>query len=496
MWLRLGIALVAAGVLLRAALYFPLALFQIDSDGVLAGLCAFRIADSQLPVFFPGGSRLSAASCYVAAGYFHLFGVGRVALAFVGLTWGLLFLVFMLLFLRQMLGERLACLGMLFAVVPPEQFMTVTYVPWGYGEIMASCAATLWLAAAWRRSGSLWQRTAFGFNVGLGVWFSLQTLMIALPAIVWIALGRRRAVFAEVWPALAAAIVGATPFWLGNALGGFSSFTNNWASQAAPNGAQVFDNAMWLFSVQIPKLLVRVPAWWSVSTWLIVGYIVVAVGFVVATRDDKAQPRARGDTVTLLGLVFVSVILFYVFSNAGSMRGWTVRYVAPLYLMVPIVCAIGLAAVWRWSRWLVVVTIAMLIVPNLLLYSLPGTTTRTELTTGLADDARLRALLASRKVQMIYGDYFWVYHINFDSREQIAGIPSYAAGDYFHYDRRLGTAPVRWAMLGGREEVERWAKVLGAQGSEVADGDLTAFIVDRPAPNASALVLSLRRLFP
>lgn len=500
MWLRLGIALVAAGMLLRAALYFPLALFQIDSDGVLAGLCAFRIADGQLPVFFPGGSRLGAASCYAAAGYFHLFGAGRVALAFVGLTWGTLFLTFMFLFLRQVLGERLACLGMAFAAAPPEQFMTVTYVPWGYGEIAASCAATLWLAALWRRDGLLWQRIAFGVSVGLGLWFSLQTLMIAVPALAWVALRRRRAFVRESAPALFGAIAGATPFWLGNLLSGFPSFTNNWAAQAAPSIAQVFDNLFWLFGWQIPKLLVRVPSGWSLSTFLIVGYAIVAVGFVVALRRDAKRPSfdsAQGDTgvYQLLWMVFVSVVLFYILSNAGSMRGWTVRYIAPLYLIVPVICAIGLAALWRWSRPLVVATVALLVVPNLFLYSLPGTRERAELTSGLADDAQLRALLARHGVRMIYGDYFWVYHINFDSGERILGIPSWAAGDYLHYDRSLEQLPVRWALLGGRDEVERWAKGVGATGAEVADGDLTAFIADRPARNATRLITSLRRMF-
>ena len=123
-WSLLGAALLAVGLLLRLALYFPLAAFQIDSDAVLSGLCAFRIANGDFPIFFPGGTRLGAASCYVAAGYFHLFGPGRVGLALTGLTWGALYLGFTLLFLQAMLGRKRACLAFLFAVVPSEQFMT------------------------------------------------------------------------------------------------------------------------------------------------------------------------------------------------------------------------------------------------------------------------------------------------------------------------------------------------------------------------------------
>lgn len=109
--------------------YFPLAAFPIDSDGVLAGLCALRVMDGHHPAFFPGGYRLSAASCYLAATFFRLSGVGRFGLALTGLTWGVLYLAFSWLFLRTLLGLRVACVAFIFAVVPTAAFVTVTYVP-------------------------------------------------------------------------------------------------------------------------------------------------------------------------------------------------------------------------------------------------------------------------------------------------------------------------------------------------------------------------------
>ncbi|HEY1882456.1 MAG TPA: hypothetical protein VGG51_05385 [Candidatus Cybelea sp.] len=488
---RLGIALVAAGVLLRAALYFPLALFQIDSDGTLAGLCAFRVAAEAYPLFFPGCTRLSAASCYVAAGYFHLLGDGRVGLALTGLTWGALYVVFSWLFLRALLGDRLGCVAMIFVVVPPEQFMTVTYVPWAYGEIMASCAATLWLATLWRQEGRVWQRVAFGLSAGFGIWISLQTLMVLLPAFIWIAWRRRTATVREALVAGIGFVVGALPFIIGNAANGAASVTHNWASQAAPNGAVVVDNVVWFVVTQVPKLLFHEPAgWWSLSTPLILGYAIVTAGFIIARNRDGKYAEAW----QLIWLVFAGVFLLYVTSQAGSMRGWTVRYIAPLYLIVPIVCAMGAQTLWSFRKWLAVGAVVLVTLPNLWLYSLPGTTTRAELTQGLKDDEHLRALLARRGIRMIYGDYFWVYHINFDSRERIAGIPSWAGGDYFHYDQQLGNAEVRWALLGGRDEVQNWARAVGARGTLTPDGGLWAFVADRPA-RADTTIASLRRLF-
>ncbi|MGA8663080.1 MAG: hypothetical protein WA304_05740 [Candidatus Cybelea sp.] len=106
----LSIILLAIGILIRAALYYPPAMFQIDPDAVVAGICAFRIEHGQYPLFFPGGNRLSAASCYLTAAYFHLFGPGRTGLALTGLTWGVLYLVFTLLFLRACLGPKSGCI--------------------------------------------------------------------------------------------------------------------------------------------------------------------------------------------------------------------------------------------------------------------------------------------------------------------------------------------------------------------------------------------------
>jgi hypothetical protein len=494
-WLWVGLALLLAGVAIRIALYFPLAMYQFDSDAVLSGLCAFRILEGHLPAFFPGGSRLSAASCYVAAAYFHLLGPGRVGLALTGLTWSTLYLIFSLLFLRATLGPRLACVAYLFAVVPPEQFMTVTYAPWGYGEIMASCAATLWLAARWRNNGALWQRLGFGFSIGAGLWFSLQTLMVALPAVAWIALKRRNRMVSEAVEAVPAAIVGALPFLIGNATSGSPTFTQNWAARPVTNGAQFFDNFAWLLSYELPNLLFGSSGWWSETTLLMAAYAIAAIGFAIALRrnsDDRSSPNDVREVAELLGLAFAATVLLFSLSAAGSVRGWTDRYVAPFYVLVPLFLGAGIAGLWAWSRIMAVVCAAALLIPNLLLYGLPGTALRSQLTTELRNDERLRILLAQREVRLVYGNYVWAYHLNFDTHTRIAAVSRFTGDDYLNYGVALGTTPVRWAGIGNLDEVHTWARVAHAHGSITMDGPLYVFIADRPAPNAARLLTQLR----
>lgn len=476
----------------RVLLYVPLAMFQIDSDAVLAGLCAFKVSSGHFTAFFPGGSRLSSASCYLAAAYFRVFGVGRMGLALTALTWSALYLIFSLAFFRATLLPATACIAFVFAAFPSEQFMTVTYAPWAYGEIVASCAAMLWLAARWRNGASAWVRCAFGIAAGVGLWFSLETLMVSLPAIAWIAMGRRRSTLPESLPALAGAIGGATPLLLGNVTAGFPTFMQNWASKSVSDPVQFLDNLKTLLAHVLPNLLVRSSGLLSESGVLALAYAVVTCAFVGAALR---RPAYR-DAALIVMLVLVACILIFSASAAGSIPGWTIRYVVPFYVIVPIVCGIGIATIWSRSRALAALCILALVLPNLYLYGLPGSPERTQLTNQWRDDVRFRQLLARDRVRMVYGDYFWVYHLAFDTREGTLGIPFAPVVDYFDYARVLDSAPVRYAFLGNPSQIAAWSGATGTHGSITRDGDLIVWIADAPAQSAAQLIAALRRAGP
>lgn len=492
-----GGALLVAGLSIRIALYFPIAAFPIDSDGVLAGLCALRIGHGHDPVFFPGGTRLGAASCYLAAAFFAWFGPGRAGLALTGLTWGALYLTFSWLFLRACLDRKTACAAFAFAAVPSAAFVTVTYIPWGYGEIVASCAATLWLAALWQREGRPWQRLCFGLSVGFGVWLSLQTLTIALPAFAWVALIRRGKTVRETPLAVLGAIAGAAPFWIGNVGRGFPSLTENWASRPASGLAQAWQNFVWAVTAPLPQLLFSgVAPGWSPSIAIVAGYALIAAGFAAALRRNSRDPDATADARRagiLVLAVTVCVVAFYAASAAGSVRGWTVRYVAPLYVVAPLACGIGARALWRLRRWLAVAAAAAILIPNLLLYSLPGSAARAALTAQLQTKARLRTDLERRDVRMAYGDYFDVYDLNLDARAKLAGIPAVAAFDYLDYGRMLPATGLRWALVArDPARLRVWADAAGARGSTATVGDLSVFVAALPAANTAELLKKLR----
>jgi len=484
-WAALGLAV--AGLLLRAALYFPLAAFPADADGAVTGLCGLQVLDGDLLVFSPDGTRHSAIRCYLAAGFFALVGSGRAGLALTGLTFEALFLLFMLLFLRTVLDPRRACLAMLFVVVPPVQVLIASYVPWGYGEVMAVGAAILLLAALWRRAPTMWISFGFGLAAGLGLWFSLQTLMVSAPAGLWIAFRRRAAMMSEMGPALLGAIIGFLPWLAYNFTQGFPSLTQNFATRPAASLAQVWDNVLYLLAYNLPLLLANGSShhWGLANTALILAYGLVALGVLLALRAS-ATPLGEGEDVgsaVVLGVLVIGFsLLLCVVSEPGSVRGWTVRYIGPLYLVLPLLMAIGLWRLWQTGRALAALPLILLIGLNLSFYSLPGSASREALTAELAQHERLRQRLTQAGIEAVVGDFWLTYHLNFDSRRELVAVPFQRHSDYFTVWRSLPEKGVRWGMIARSEdELRERAGRIGARGSIADFEQLKLFLPDPPA---------------
>ena len=486
-WALGAVGLLVVGLLLRLALYFPLAAVPADSDIAVTGLCGLQVLDGDVLVFSPDGTRHSAVRCYLSALYFSLLGPGRAGLALTGFTFEVVFLVFMLLFLRRLLDARGACIAMAFVAVPPVQFLLATYVPWGYGEVMAACAAIFYLAARRRQKPSPWIMFFFGLAAGLGLWFSLQTVMIAMPAAVWIAMRRGRAALHEVWLVLLGLLLGFSPWLIFNAVNGFPSLTQNFAARPAAGFEQVWDNALYLLAYNLPMLLADGSShhFGVLNLTLVLAYGVIAIGVALALRRPETAPMAPGEDVrsaVALGLMVICfTLLVSVVSEPGSIRGWTVRYIAPLYLVMPFLLAIGLVVLARSNLWLAAVPALAILGVTLSLYSLPGSAKRAALTAELAQHERLRQRLVAAHVDAVVGDFWLVYHLNFDSNRTLPAVPFQRNSDYFGIAKRLPQQGLHWAMVAGtEEELQRRAARAGARGRIVDFEDIKIFLPDPP----------------
>ncbi len=258
-----------------------------------------------------------------------------------GLT-GLL-LVFEHRFVRALYGRRIACLALLFLALPPPAFLLWTSIPSRTLPSLVLGALSLWLAA-WVAGDPTERIAAFllGLVGGLALWRWPLALTCFLPALVWLLVARPRVrQGAGVFLILAGLIAGSAPMILGDRPAGPLLETGSgdggggtlmrlpelFASAGLGNGA-VQRVLQW------PVLLIHVLA------------ALFFLGLPWLRRPAGLGPGLGrwGPWALILGVA--GTVLAVDLAAAAA----DLRYILPLSLLAPVMLALFLAAVGRWSR--------------------------------------------------------------------------------------------------------------------------------------------------
>ena len=185
-------------------------------------------------------------------------------------------------------------------------------------------------------------------------------------------------------------------------------------------------------------------------------------------------------------------------SQAGAGRGLTVRYVLPLLLPLAAALAGLLTEAARRMRGGVAaaaLAVGLLLVFNVSGYFLPGSAVRRRWEEGRDADARLVTFLDEQGIDVVCGDYWSAYPVNFLSREKVRAVPFQSDVDYYGYELAMPDVPHRWAVVGrSYEDLERLAVRAGFSGAIAKLGDRTfAFVPEENPPQTPATNDLLRR---
>jgi 4-amino-4-deoxy-L-arabinose transferase-like glycosyltransferase len=509
--LRSGSAplLLGLGMALMAAMLFPAHDYIGNADQVLHGLFAFRVLRGEHPVFVVK-EYWGALGGYVTALLFWLFGVSRASLAGGPLLCGALTLVAWYGFLRETLGRRLALIALPFATFPSPAFLFWTTLPNGYPPLLLLVAASLWLAAQLARGdGSRWTVSGFGLCVGLAWWTALLSVECTVPAVLWVAWRRRDLLH---WrPAarfVTGFLLGALPWLAYNIRHPLHSFLDTTLIQPAAGWQGKLDNVRFLAQNVRELIASRTYEWdhpravTGVLQWpvlILVGLAALAsLGlfplwrYLRRRQGAGLQPMEPGAPVPLIVMMGTMTAFVNVVSVAGH-QFFSVRYLLPLYFVVPAVIAPALAALASRSRAAATACAATIIVFNLAGASLPGTAVRRELETQTRYEDQLLAFLRGQHIDAVAGTYWEVYPIAFLSRERILPIPNEA--DYFRMDNRLPSTPVRWALVASRpEDLAARARRAGLHGTIREVTPAAHVFLPEPDPPACTSAELLQRL--
>jgi hypothetical protein len=492
--------LVFAGAGLRLSYAYPVHKYIPDADALLAGIRSFRILDGHFPVFFQE-ARLGALESYLHAAAFSFLGVGREAVTLAPLLSGIGLLVVYALVLRASLPPSLAALAMVFFAFPSPSFLYWTYLPNGYPETLLLCGTTLWLADRIRRGrDGVWTFVAFGLAAGLGWWSSFQTVSCTLPALAWAFVFRparkppRRASFA-----LAGFLIGALPWVAYNVRHPLESFRSNFAAKSAGASGQIAANTAYLIGRDLPELAAGMgtpgPDLPPSRVRLLLAPVVVTICFValsfaagVLARDAAGVfRRSIEPPISMLFLlVFFTIAGLKVFSAAGSGRGQTLRYVLPMFFVVPVALASLATAIAARSRILAALVVSTVLLYDLASYSFPWTPLRREWRSNIEIDNRVLDRLKRENVDTLFGSYWSVYPFIFLTHETVTGVTVEPGSDFYHYAATLpAQASRRWALLSPGDEAVRWAAMAGLHGKPETIGPWHLLIPD-PQPTEPA----------
>jgi hypothetical protein len=494
------LGLLLAGMAVRTAITFPAHKYIGDADSLLAGMRAFHVLQGQTPVFL-AGARLGSIEPHAAAAVFLVAGASRTTLAAVALLFGFGLLVALFGLYRELFPPGVALWALVFVAFPAPAFLTWSYMPNSYAATFFLCGAILWLAVLLERRGPSRARVvSFGIVAGLGWWQSFLTLGVLGAALVWLLwrqpeLRRRPGLWAL---GLAGFALGAFPWIAYNIVWPLKTFQNNYGSRPALGLQAVVSNARYFLTYSLPEIVTPVQEGFTellhdpaVGLHDRLRFPVLLLSAAAALLF-LAAPALRGRAGQAVGrkvgfsswLLFVLVIAAYaglnIFSEAGAGRGITVRYVLPLYFLVPGMLGVLLSLVAERSRVLAVLLAGMVVFYNVTAYHWPGRASRVAWREGAVLDDRLVELLRRRGVTAVVGGYWTAYPINFLSAEQILALP--CSSDYYDYrGHRPPDRLYRWALVSARpEELEKWAERAGVTGSlELAAPQRAIFILKK-----------------
>jgi dolichol-phosphate mannosyltransferase len=493
-----AVALLAIGAAVRLAYAFPTHRYPTDADSLLTGLRALDILEGKLRVFY-SGVRIGALESYMHVPFLWLLGVTRAAVSIAPLLSGIATLAVFFFFVREILGRRTAALALLFLALPSPAYLTWTYLPNGYPETILICCAVLYVAARIARTGHKdGAAFALGLFAGLGIWQSIQTLTCTIPAALWLVARRpdvlRRGRF---WALGAAgAVLGATPWILYNLVHPFATFEGNFAMRAAASASSVASNTAYFFRYNLREILIGVTPFRRPPTLFVspigialqspaAAAYVFALAALVLVAHRRNLVKGDGDGrdrsgAQLLLWVAATITFLDIVSAAGEKRGFTVRYVLPLYLVAAAALGLLVTRLWPRRRVLAAAALAAVLALNLGNYYWPWTAERRYWRQLDGENGELLKFLEARKIAWICGNYWIVYPMNFLSARKLIAVPFNPGHDQFGYADRLPPRPTGWALVGRNPEwLARWAQTAAIRGNVVeVDHNYHVFLPD------------------
>ncbi len=399
---------------------------RLSPDEAVYGLEAIHIMKGERPVFFYAQPYTGAASAYISAFLFSIFGISDIALKIVPLIFSLL-----IIFLEFKLAEAifknskmaLVAAGLI-ALGSPFWLNWSSRAGTGYIEMMVFGALVflLTIKIVWRSKAEQSSVATFfllGLVSGLGFWVQPTIAYYLLPAGFFIFAKDPKIFFKkEFYLAILGAVIGAAPVIFYNLLHqsqtATSLFNKPWGIKPA----------IYKFFVEgMPVILGTRPPWSTtdfITPLAILVWVIYLAGFLfLLKRRYKSLIRFKFKPIDLILAFFPALLFIFGLSSPFNQFVIEPRYIQAIYTGLPIVVTYLIFKLEKKYRLAGTFVLTILIVSALFgVYK----TKPTSFVDGYVFD-EVTAYLKEHEVTHVFADAALAHRLGFFAEEKIIAAP-------------------------------------------------------------------------
>lgn len=456
------------GVLYRIA-YFVHSIncLPVSTDEACVGLMAKHILKGEFPLIYWGVGYQGPLDAYLNVPVFLFFSPSCFSMRILTLIGSILFLLLIYILGKNIFNKQVGLLSMLFIAIPPAYLAiagATAISPYNYYILTAG---TLILILAHRLIyfglKGIKQIVYFvilGFLSGIMFWFHMVIIYYLITVIVFLFLKDKLFFIRKsTFVGFIFFCIGSLPLWIYNFRHNFSSFA---LGRSVPLPA-MFEKLKGLFSFTLPAILgFHVPMYIDNTNFIHLPDILGTLyALVLIVLFICALILSLKETTGIKMLLFFLLVVFLVFSKTDRANWWALRYIEPIFSVIPVLLAFAVYKISRYSKVFAGACFGVILFVNLYggikIYNVWSDKKTVEETLELPDISCLVDFLRKEGINRAFSHYWTAYRITFSTNEEIIVSPP--------YDERFGqfTPPYLSAVENSSSPAYISSKGLGVQ---------------------------------
>ncbi len=438
---RLLTGILLIGILIRLIFFLrAYEIIPISSDEAWPGLMAKHILDGEFPVVYWGQSYMGTVESFFQAIFIYLFGTIPFSVRVYPLLVGILFIFVTFKIADEMYNRGVALiaaslvsiptvyLSICTSMVPPDNYLATA--------LIGSSAILLLHRVIYKpisEDEKMRYHILLGFLSGLGFWIHILYIdYIALILLFFFIHDKLIFLRKRFWAFVLFFTIGSLPLILYNITHSFDTFM----VARGVGLRKAFENLLMLFRDVLPQLLgVKIPLYgdnWNTLSlpehWgLALGAVyIIAFLYIIVTRWKNIlgfltfSLKKIGPTEMLLAFIIISI---FVFIRSERANDWAVRYILPVFSVVPVLLSYVIYGIGRRYKSVAGVMLGIVMVMQLYgngrLYAAWGMPEIVEKALDLPDDRPLITFLDSKGITRAYAHYWISYRMTYETGERI-----------------------------------------------------------------------------